>query len=74
MLSVVYRIGVFVVGLVLIVLGILGLFLPFLQGFLLIALGLSVMSMVSERVAGWVRRLRARARLAWMRFKASRKD
>lgn len=68
-----YRIGVFIVGLALILLGILGLFLPFLQGVLLIALGLSVMSLVSERVAGWVFKLRARARLAWMRLKAARK-
>lgn len=73
MFSAVYRIVVFIVGLALILLGILGLFLPFLQGFLLIALGLSVMSLVSERVAGWVRTLRARARLAWMRYKASRR-
>lgn len=73
MLSVVYRVAVFIVGLMLILLGILGLFLPFLQGFLLIAMGLSVMSLVSERVAGWVRKLRARGRLAWMRFKAARR-
>lgn len=69
MLSIAYRIVVFTVGALLIVLGIIGIFLPFLQGFLLIALGLSVMSLVSKRVAGWIRSLRARVRLAWWRYK-----
>ena len=48
-----FRIGAFVLSLLLILLGIVGLFLPFLQGFLLIALGLSVLSLVSP----WCRRL-----------------
>ena len=51
MLGLAFRIGAFVLGLVLILLGILGLFLPFLQGLLLIALGLYLMSLVSPRVA-----------------------
>jgi len=69
-LNIAYRIVVMTIGLLLVALGILGLFLPFLQGFLLIGIGLSVMSLVSERVAGWVRALRARGRLAWRKLKA----
>lgn len=69
MLSFAYRVAVLTVGLLLVVLGILGLFLPFLQGFLLIGLGLSVMSLVSERVAGWVRALRVRGRFIWSRWR-----
>ncbi len=65
MLGLAFRIGAVVLGLTLILLGILGLFLPFLQGFLLIALGLSVMSLVSPRVAGWVKRLKERGRDIW---------
>mgnify|MGYP001146292297 FL=1 len=63
------RIGAFVLSLVLILLGILGLFLPFLQGFLLIALGVSVMSLVSPVVASWVKRLKKRGRDMWERCK-----
>ena len=51
------------------VIAILGLFLPFLQGFLLIALGLSVMSLVSPRVARWVQRFRERGRDMWQKLK-----
>mgnify|MGYP003311669964 FL=1 len=53
----------------LILLGIVGLFLPFLQGFLLIALGLSVMSLVSPGVADWVKRLKERGQDIWERRK-----
>ncbi len=69
MLGLAFRIGAFALGLALILLGILGLFLPFLQGFLLIALGLSVMSLVSPRVAGWVERLKLRVRDMWRNYK-----
>ena len=64
-----FRIGAFVLGLMLILVGIVGLFLPLLQGFLLIALGLSVMSLVSPGVAGWVKRFKARGRDMWERYK-----
>ncbi len=70
MLALAFRIGAFVLGLALILLGILGLFLPFMQGFLLIALGLSVMSLVSPRVAGWVKRVKVRGRDMWQRYTA----
>ena len=64
-----FRIVAFVLGLVLILLGIVGLFLPFLQGFLLIALGLSVMSLVSPGVAGWLKRLKERGQDMWERYR-----
>ena len=64
-----FRIGAFVLGLMLILVGIVGLFLPFLQGFLLIALGLSVMSFVYPGVAGWVKRLKERGRDMWERYR-----
>ena len=64
-----FRIGAVVLGLMLILLGIAGLFLPFLQGFLLIALGLSVLSLVSPGVAGWVKRLKERGRDMWERYR-----
>ena len=64
-----FRIGAFVLGLMLILLGIVGLFLPFLQGFLLIALGLSVMSLVSPGVADCVKRLKDRGQDIWERRK-----
>ena len=64
-----FRIGAVVLGLVLILLGIAGLFLPFLQGYLLIALGLTVMSLVSPGVAGWVKRLKERGRDMWERYR-----
>tara|TARA_B100000949_G_scaffold222317_1_gene223804 strand:- start:925 stop:1137 length:213 start_codon:yes stop_codon:yes gene_type:complete len=64
-----FRIGAFVLSLLLILLGIVGLFLPFLQGFLLIALGLSVLSLVPPGVAGWVKRLKERGRDMWERYR-----
>ena len=54
-----FRIGAWIIGVVLILLGIVGLFLPFLQGFLLIALGLSVLSLVSKRAARLLERLKS---------------
>jgi len=47
-----------VTGAALVVVGVLGLFLPFLQGILMILLGLSLLSLVSERAARWRHRLR----------------
>ena len=65
MLSIAFRAAAFVVGSLLVALGILGIFLPFLQGFLLIALGLSVLSLASERVAVRVEAVKERVRRAW---------
>ena len=65
MLAIARRLAAFIVGSLLIALGIVGIFLPFLQGFLLIALGLSVMSLASERVAAYVQELKRRLRKLW---------
>lgn len=73
MLSLAYRVVLMTVGMLLVVVGIVGLFLPFLQGFLLIALGLSVMSMVSERVRRWVRNMKARALVVWRKYRPRKK-
>ena len=59
MVSLAFRIGASIVGVVLILLGIVGLFLPFLQGILLIALGLSLLSLVSKRAARLLERLKS---------------
>ncbi len=59
MVSLAFRIGASIVGVVLILLGIVGLFLPFLQGILLIALGLSVLSLVSKRARRLLERLKS---------------
>lgn len=47
-------------GWVLVGLGIVGLFLPLLQGVLLIAAGLLLLSRNSETARGWIERLRRR--------------
>ncbi len=46
------------IGWVLVLLGIVGLFVPILQGVVLIAAGLLVLSRHSEHAHGWVKRLR----------------
>ncbi|MCX8118640.1 MAG: DUF454 family protein [Desulfobacterota bacterium] len=48
-------IGWFFIGL-----GLLGLFLPFLQGILFLMIGLLILSTHSTRVKGWVRRFEER--------------
>lgn len=45
------------VGALLLVLGIAGLFLPFLQGILFLVLAAAILSLASERVYGWLRGL-----------------
>lgn len=44
-------------GVLLLVLGVAGLFLPFLQGILFLVLAAAVLSLASERVYGWLRSL-----------------
>lgn len=44
-------------GLLLLLLGVAGLFLPFLQGILFLVLAAAVLSLASERVYGWLRGL-----------------
>ena len=53
--SVMLVIGWFFLGL-----GVLGLFLPFLQGVLFIMIGLAILSTRSEQVKRWLNRLEAR--------------
>ena len=45
---------VVVSGLLFLVLGLIGLVLPFLQGFLFLTIGLILLSISSTRVRGWV--------------------
>lgn len=48
------RAFIFLLGLVFLVLGVLGLALPFLQGFLFIAIGLLLLSIYSPSLREWV--------------------
>lgn len=59
--GILWRIGKIVLGISLLLLGLLGLFLPFLQGVLMIVVGLSVLSTELR----WARRIRERVRDAW---------
>ncbi len=55
-----HRVAMLVLGWILIVLGVAGLFLPFLQGILLLVAGLWVLSRESEWVRRHLDRVRAR--------------
>lgn len=59
------RLGLLVVGWLLIVLGVLGLFLPILQGALFLALGAATLSLVSERILWSLRWLMRPCPRAW---------
>ncbi len=48
------RISVVVVGVVFVLLGFLGFALPFLQGFLFLAIGLMLLSITSPRLRQWL--------------------
>ncbi|OGC80991.1 hypothetical protein A2943_03155 [Candidatus Adlerbacteria bacterium RIFCSPLOWO2_01_FULL_51_16] len=48
------RITIFALGIIFLVFGVLGLFLPFLQGFLFIAIGLLLLSLYSPTLREWV--------------------
>lgn len=50
------RIALGVAGGLLVVLGVAGLFLPFLQGILFLVLGAAVLSLTSRRIYGWLGR------------------
>ena len=56
------RLAVWVTGWFCIFLGILGLFLPILQGILFLLIGLFILSLVSPRIRLFRQRLRAKAR------------
>jgi uncharacterized membrane protein YbaN (DUF454 family) len=54
------RILILIIGWFFVVLGTVGLFLPFLQGILFVMIGLAILSSRSETVRGWLKRLEER--------------
>ena len=56
----VVRAGKIILGIGCLVLGVVGLFLPLLQGILFLIIGLTLLSRESERVRYWLERLRRR--------------
>ena len=56
----IWRAGKITVGVLLLVLGVIGLFLPFLQGILFLIMGLSLLSTESERAKAWLHYLERR--------------
>ena len=67
------RIVLLVLGWLLILLGIAGLFLPVLQGGLFLLLGAALISLVSRRVHGWLRTLFSRWPRGWKRVERFRR-
>ena len=61
-----WRFGKITVGSLLLVLGVIGLFLPFLQGILFLIMGLSLLSTESPRAKAWLHHLEKRAGLRWL--------
>jgi uncharacterized membrane protein YbaN (DUF454 family) len=59
-LGTIKRIGLLIIGWLFIVLGVLGLFLPFLQGVLFILVGLAILSSRSEIIKRFLRHLEER--------------
>ncbi|MBM4277003.1 MAG: DUF454 family protein [Deltaproteobacteria bacterium] len=54
------RIGILIIGWFFVGLGVLGLFLPVLQGILFIMIGLAILSTRSEMVKRWLKHLEER--------------
>jgi hypothetical protein len=67
------RMGTLVVGWILIVIGIAGLFLPILQGGLSLILGFALLSIASPTVHLWLRSLMGRWPRAWRRLEKLRR-
>ena len=61
-----WRLGKITAGISLLVLGVIGLFLPFLQGILFLIMGLSLLSTESLRAKAWLEWLQRRA--GWKRL------
>jgi uncharacterized membrane protein YbaN (DUF454 family) len=59
-MSAIKKLGLLIIGWFFIVLGILGLFLPFLQGILFILIGLTILSSRSETIRRFLRHLEER--------------
>ncbi len=61
-----WRLGKITVGVLLVVLGVMGLFLHFLQGILFLIMGLSLLSTESPRAKAWLHHLEKRT--GWRRL------
>lgn len=61
-----WRLGKITVGVVLLVLGVIGLFLPLLQGILFLIMGLSLLSTESPRAKAWLHHVEKRT--GWRRL------
>ncbi len=55
-----WRLGKITLGVLLLVLGVIGLFLPFLQGMLFLIMGLTLLSTESPRAKAWLHYLQER--------------
>lgn len=67
------RVAVLVVGWLLVLIGIVGLFLPVLQGGLSLALGFALLSIASPTVHLWLRKLMGRWPKLWRRMEKLRR-
>ena len=61
----IWRVGRITAGVALLILGVIGLFLPFLQGILFLIMGLTLLSTESERAKAWLEWLQERS--GWRR-------
>ncbi len=67
-----WRIARITAGAALLVLGVIGLFLPFLQGILFLIMGLTLLSTESERAKAWLEWLQERS--GWRRLQRHDKE
>ena len=61
----IWRVGRITAGVALLILGVIGLFLPFLQGILFLIMGLTLLSTESARAKAWLEWLQERS--GWRR-------
>jgi uncharacterized membrane protein YbaN (DUF454 family) len=61
----IWRAGKITAGVLLLILGVIGLFLPFLQGVLFLVMGLTLLSTESTRAKAWLHYVQDRA--GWQR-------
>jgi uncharacterized membrane protein YbaN (DUF454 family) len=61
----IWRAGKITVGVLLLILGVAGLFLPFLQGILFLVMGLTLLSTESSRAKAWLEYVQERT--GWRR-------
>jgi uncharacterized membrane protein len=72
-LSLGVRITLLIFGWLMVLLGIIGIFLPILQGFAFIFIGLVMLSIASERVHSWLERLLRRSPGIQQRYQGLRR-